>query len=249
MAFTATKSINLVKASIQYASIAGTYGLTSWQAFTVEVWVNFASLPPSTGTHEVLTIGWATIGARVRFTNTGGIYFLQGFRHAWSTDTTFIDSAVPLTSGQWHHVALSKDASNNAKLYFDGVIVAAGNLGAGVGATVTANSTVGAGYNNGTLGQFPWDGNISLHRVWGVVRTPDEIKTSKCTIFGSAQTNMRAEHSLDNVYTDASGNAYTLTGVNTPTFTSLIPSICEASLGSVLKKSLRPRPFAPGISR
>lgn len=251
MAYSATQSINLVRANNQYAHITDTYGLTSWQALTVEAWVRFTTLPASAETYDIITIGWATIGLRVRFENTNGIIQVQAFRHAWSTDTTIISSKVELTAGQWYHVAVSKDASGNTKLYFNGVVVAAASIGTAVGGTVTARSTVGAGYNNGTLGQFPFNGDIALHRVWSVVRTSQEIRTNMCNIFGAATTNMRAEHSFNNVYTDASGNAYTLTAAGTPvpTFTSFIPSICEASMGKPQPNLLRPRIFAPSRAR
>ena len=227
MAYALTQSLNLVKASSQYTSRTDTYGLTSWQALTEECWVKPASQPTAGGTIEISTIGWANIGVRLRYWDNAGATTLSVFRHAWFTDTTFLNYATTLSTGTYYHIAYSKDASGNVVLYINGTSVASGNVGSGTGTGVSASSTVGAGYNNGTLGQFPWDGNISLHRVWSVVRTQAEISANMCNVFGTATTNMRAEHSFDNVYTDSSGNAYTLTSSGTPTFVSSVPSTCS----------------------
>lgn len=251
MAYAITQSLNLVNASTQYGSSATTYGLTSWQAFTVEAWVKLNTNPASGLSYEVATIGWATIGARLRVTNlAGGGMTIEAFRHAWGIDTTFLRCAFSFTFGQWYHLAFTKDGSNNGKLYLNGVLVGSAALGAGTGNTVSVLSTVGVGYDNGAItATSAWDGRISLHRVWNSAKTQQELSVNRCNVFGAATTGMVAEHSLDNVYTDASGGLFTLTATGTPTFAGDVPGVCGPRLGDLRKNNLRPKIFTPGRAR
>lgn len=223
-----TQSLNVVRASSQRASRGDTYGLTSWQAFTIECWFQLDSLPTSGQVFSLGTIGWATIGAHLWIENNAGVYTIVGYRHAWGTNVTTISYTFTPVVGEWHHIAFTKDSSHNGELIYDGVSVATGALGSGTGTTQTINSVFGCGWNNGSFTHFS-DGNISLGRIWSTNRSATQIADNMCNVFGTAETNMRAEYSFDNVYTDASGNGYTLTATNSPTFEATLPSLCSSS--------------------
>lgn len=231
MAYGLTQSLDFERGSSQRASVGNTYGLTRWGAFTIEAWIKLESQPPTDQRFGIATIGWNTIGAHLWYEDRGGVLNLRAYRHAWATNTTEMFYNVALSLEQWYHVAYTKDSSNNGKLFLDGVEVAALAMGSATGATRTIQSSVGAAWNNGANQHF-FDGEISLHRVWDTARTQAEISANMCNVFGGPTANLRAEHSLDGVYTDTSGNGYTLTPSGAPVFSLDVPSLCSLTPGS-----------------
>lgn len=218
-----TDSLDLARASSQYARVNHSYGLSSWQAFTLEMWVKFDSIPTTGASYVLGTVGWSTIGGHLQVYESGGNVIFGFMRHAWFTSSTSITYNFTPTVDTWYHVAITKDGSHNGAIIINGTTVVTGNLGSSIGSFVTTYSTVGCQYGNGTFAQFA-DTKISLCRVWSVARTATQIADNMFTVFGAAETNMRAEYSFDDVYTDASGNAYTMTGINSPIFTADVPA-------------------------
>ena len=226
MDYLITKSLNLVRASSQNAEVGHSYGLASWGTFTMECSFKLSSLPTLGQQYTLGTIGWSTIGAHFAIRNSGGVYQLVGYRHAWNTGTTEIFYNFTPVLGDWYHVSFSKDSYDNAELTMNGVSVKVDAVGNATGTSGTVKSTIGAMWNNGSSYANYFDGKISLFRIWSVKRTATEIANNRCNVFDSPTTGLRAEYSLNDVYTDASGNGYTLTGVNSPTFTVGVSSFC-----------------------
>ena len=83
---------------------------------------------------------------------------------AGGTTTTFRDSSVKLTTGQWYFAVATYDNSGAMKLYLDGVEVASGNhaVGGPVDAGPTVPVAIGA---NGTAERF-FDGVLDDVRVY-----------------------------------------------------------------------------------
>ena len=229
MAYAISKSLNVARASSQNATINNTFGLSSYAAFTAEFTFRLASLPAVGEAYALGTIGWATIGVHFTIFNDAGVYKLRITRHSWFTSTTSLTYTFSPTAGTWYHVAFTKDSGANAAIFLNGASVATGSIGTSTGSTLTAGSSIGAMYNNGSYVNY-FNGDISISRIWSGVRTASEILDNICTQYGTATLNLQAEYSFNEVYTDASGNAYTLTAVNSPTFTSNVSATCSLAI-------------------
>lgn len=226
MAYSVSKSLNLVRASSQRASIGNSFGISSWAAFTAEFTFRLSSLPAVGETYGLGSIGWSQIGAHFYITNDAGTYKIMMMRHAWFVNVTTIEYtwAAP-TTGTWHHLAFTKDGSNNGTIILNGASVATGALGSATGTAQTVNSSIGSMWSNAAFVNY-FNGDISVSRIWDVVRTPTEVLDNICVLYDTPTANLRAEYSFDNVYTDASGNSYTLTASGSPTFTSSVNGTC-----------------------
>lgn len=142
------------------------------------------------------------------------------FHLAWTYDGTrtprsklYIDGTEPLVyTSQSGTTAAAYDSSG--ALAFGGGTRTSGSPGQG--------NAVNANYFNGYL---------SNCRVWNVARSQSDINNYKCTYIAS-DTGLVAAWSLNNVYTDGTGNGNTLTPVNSPVFVGSNPS-CITSFGAV----------------
>ncbi len=235
MAYGLTQSMHVETASSEYATVTShTFGIAQLATISIEGWFKFDSLPATGTIYGICTVGWTNQGVHLWYENVGGVYYLRFYQHTWGTETRLASYTITLNTGQWYHIACTKNGNSGASngiLYLDGVQVATATMNLTGGAGKAVNSLIGGTYNNGSFMYYS-TGNMSLFRVWSTVRTQAQIADNKCTVFGAAESGMRAEYSLDNVYTDASGNAYTLTAVNTPTFEAETPSTCSSAINS-----------------
>lgn len=242
MAYGLTKSLDLERDSTQYTSASDSASLSPTNNFTFEGWVNFESLP--TGLEYTFCSHWdssvnqkgflfrlrdTTFEAEV--SSNGSSSDLKGV--TWSPSTA-----------TWYHVAWTF-ASGTGKFYVNGA-----QQGSDVTFTPTSMHNSSAAFNVGSIqgANATFDGKLSLWRVWDVVRTEAEIAGAMCTVFGTATTNMGAEWSLNDVYTDASGNGNTLSPANSPVFATDIPAVCSVvgpanlkSLSGNLKANIKSR--------
>lgn len=148
-----------------------------------------------------------------------------------------------LTTGTWFHVAVTIDVSatvgSKCVFYINGVSQSKSEANTGTGATSIFDSTapfsIGQSIPVLALPQYYSNMNVSLVRVWNTIRSSSDIADNICNVLGST-TNLQGEFTLDNVYTDNSGNGNTLTGYNTPAFQSDVPSTC--SVGSATQSRL-----------
>lgn len=238
MAYGLTQTADLEAGSSQYFSRADTASLSLTGDFTLEGWVKFESLP-SSGTKMEFISKWTGGGVDDRayqfyLNNPSGTTELTVLATVDGTGAILDNEVVAWTptTGVWYHIAVSADlgVTSTYKFYVDGVQQGADQTGVVTSMTDTT-APFYLGVNGNTTDSF-FDGRMSLWRVWSVVRTVTEISTNMCNVFGGATTNMVAEWSLDNVLTDASGNANTLTNVNTVTFSADVPSTCASAVAS-----------------
>lgn len=223
-AYFATKSLNLVKASNQYAFInkGSSTNLYATSDFTWESWVKFSTLPPAAGAWDLYAQSW-TAGGNLSFllqlSNTAGIYGMRA--RATSDGSTQVNqniANVTVSTGTWYHLAFVYTASaGKIEAFLNGV-----SQGSQTGFPTSIFNgsdpvTVGNEANDGN-GRF--DGLFSNQVFWNSTRTATQIVADSC----AQPTGSAAAWGFDNVYTDASGNGNTLTSAGTPTFASDVPT-------------------------
>ncbi len=92
--------------------------------FTIDLWVRHSSLP-SSGSHQMYISQHVNTSTHwnFRISNIGGSYYLKyEFVNSGSAVISFISSAITITTGVWHHVALVRNGST-WNIYYDGVDV------------------------------------------------------------------------------------------------------------------------------
>ncbi|GGG60379.1 hypothetical protein GCM10010976_33960 [Bizionia arctica] len=121
-----------------------------------------------------------------------------------------------LSLNTWYHVAVSYDsATQEMKLYKDGILVATNN---NIPAPINGNKVIIGGYSP-SEGNFLWNGSIDDVRIWDVVRSADQINSSKnCELQGSEsslvayykfnQGGDTADNTAITTLTDATVNAH-----------------------------------------
>jgi len=241
MAYGLTQSMRLTKASSEYATIADNSSLSfsGTDTITIEFWVKMKeTLSNPAGRWMILKSTGNTTNREYETSYEDFGTKQLVFRIFTSgTPTNFFTSILSyaLTIDTWFHVAVTCDVpsttlATKAKWYIDGVSQSVTNTNTGTGCTAMFNGTSAFRIGQSdpvTAGYYP-DAQFSLVRIWKTVRTASEINDNKCNVLGTT-TSLQAEWTLDNVYTDNSGNGNTLTGVNTPTFVSDVPSTCGAA--------------------
>lgn len=220
--YTPTKSLNTTTTGLAYAS--DHTDLDLGDTFTIEGWFNADVF----NTIGVLVGKWSTSGSNrsygCRIYNDGGDIKLQLYTDADGSAggaTVSTSDIVTMNTGTWYHLAFILD-SNTSQFYLDGADVGGGHT-LSTPASKNGEFVIGAERTNGTDGS---DGTFGLWRVWkGVARTQTEIQDNMCKTLDSV-ANLSAEWTLDDVYTDNSGNAHTLTSSGTQSFVTDTPSTC-----------------------
>ena len=229
MVYPGTKTLDLELSSSQYASITdgSQTGLDITGDITIEAWIKPESI---TGTQMVaskLLSAGDQRGWYFSTENTGFLRFAY-FGSGTNTPVSYSDTAAgSVVTDEWQHVAVTVDVSTATfTFYVNGEAV--GDTVGDTSATSIFNSSadfaIGCS-DNGIANYF--DGDIGLVRVWDDIRTQSEIQDNACLELGST-TNLQGEWSLDDVYTDGSGNGNTLTASGAPVFSTDIPGFCLA---------------------
>ena len=241
MAYGLTQSPLLVAATPSYFNTAtsiAALGITG--DITGEAWVNFASMPADRATifgkNNAAGDGYATYAFELL--KSGANYDLRVVMSISGTPEAVVSkTSWNPSTGTWYHVAFTRVSSTGAcVITIDGVSAATNTSTTGATDASTAALTIGRFGTGGTGLSF--DGRVSLVRVWDVQRSVATILANMCTVYGTATTNMQGEWSLDNVLTDASGNASTLTNVGTVVFATDTPSTCAVGnpIGKYVQK-------------
>lgn len=129
-----------------------------------------------------------------------------------------------LVVAEWHRYGVSWDASASlATFYVDAVpyATATGTLTAIYDGT--ALLAFGADFDDSGNARSFFDGKIDDARLWNDIRTDDEMFLNKDREVQSGTANLVIYPQFDNGVTDSSGNALTLTAVNTPTYSTDVP--------------------------
>jgi len=239
MAYGLTQSMRLTAASSQYAYAADSASTSTTGDITIEFWIKLKSQIPTNGNWELVcksTAGASNRGYELDYLDTAGTKALRFliFPTGGTANCGYGTITKTLTVDTWEHIAMVCDvsATNKVEWFFDGVSAGNGtNNVVGSGATSIFDSTAGLRIGQSdpaTVGLYP-NAQFSLVRLWNDLRTSGEISANICNVFGAAEAGMAGEWTLQNNttgFTDNSGNSNTLTGANTPTFVSDVPSTC-----------------------
>ena len=239
MSYGLTKSIKQVRASSQYSQAPDSATLSVTGNLTLETWVKCEVLPNSgIGVPMMFKGDYNLINSyQLIYLNDAGTPKLEANIYSATGNANIATSRLTqtLTIGTWFHVAVVVTVANAIATKFEFFIngVSSGNgVTEVIGTAPTSIFDSGVEFGLGMCGNpifalttYVFDGNFSLARVWATARTQSQISANMCVVLGST-SNLQAEWTLDNVYTDNSGNSNTLTGYNTPTFPTDTPATC-----------------------
>jgi len=235
MAYGLTKSLDLEESSSQYADIASgsQTGLNFTSNFSLEGWINLESLPSVTG-HDYFVCGrkGATEGYSMWVGTDDKLHCRYGASGTNVSEKSMNETFDSDDLGTWIHVAVTVNVGSiSFSFYKGGTSKASTYVASGASSLAAPTASFAIGKRPDTAAGY-FDGGISLVRVWSDIRTSGEISGNLCTVFGTTEGNMVGEWSLDDVYTDASGNSNTLTASGSPVFVSSLPSTCAPAPSS-----------------
>lgn len=160
-------------------------GISGSAARTVEAWIK----TPFQSNQEVIT-DWGTFSTGQRFTlNLIGGGLRCEISGAGLTTTTQVGD------NQWHHVAVTFDNSATPKyrLFIDGSLDTAFNLGVGINTGSNIDMRIGVRID----GANSFTGLIDEVRVWNYARTEAEISNAMNSEFCSLPTGLVAYYKLN----------------------------------------------------
>lgn len=221
-------SISLAHASNQYAKIVNNLGITGG-AITIEEWVYPTSAPASGGVFNLAHQQNTTNFVRyfLSYQNVAGTLTLVANRQQENAANCSISGAFTLTLNTWTHVVLWYDTTN-LKIYTAPVagthtqLATAACSGNGISGVTDNEFNVGADSPvDGTINTF--DGLIDEVRVWATGVSTANLDANFQTELVGNETNLKAYYRMENNVNDTTANAFHLTAVNTPTYSTTIP--------------------------
>lgn len=142
--------------------------------FSVSAWVKIES-NPSTNATIIAHDGYNIDQRSWRFQINANRYLRADFFPIGSQPvSTSLTANTPISTGEWHHVAMVRVYGGLSKLYLDGQEVASGNLGNNDG-TLDVETRIGAVGSGGSRFALFFDGGISQLAVLDRELTQDEI--------------------------------------------------------------------------
>jgi hypothetical protein len=229
-----SKSLTLVAASSQQANINDNASLSGTGSLSVAARVKLTSLPVNNGDRMAIASKAEATNASTdwcfELVKSGGTYYwnmhVRSQSGASSTET--YGGAVTPSTGVWYDViGTFNSATPVCKAYVNGTVLTDNFTTAAVTTRADNNTPT----HIGDRGTGVWlDGKLSDVYLWDRVITGTEITnytSTPCTFAPGA--NLAAHWSLDNVYTDDSGNGNTLTSAGSPAFGSDAPFTCASA--------------------
>ena len=226
MAYNLTQSLDLESGSSQYAQITSVItGFPSGNTNqTVEAWVKFESFPADNVTMFVVAYGEdGNNNSAFSLAVINRSTVIKGYVDVFGADAEG-NVSLGLSLDTWHHFAVRYNGTNIIWTV-DGVDV--DTEGAPTIDTNVTRAGVGGRTELATVSNF-FDGKLSLARVWSEARSQAQLSANMCNVLGST-TNLAAEWTLDNVYTDNSGNSNTISPTNSPVFGADVPAVCATA--------------------
>ena len=222
-----TYSIDLETADDSFLSRADAVPLSITGDYTIELWFNLESLPTSgdqrvlAGKNDEMRLSYRLNGANREFicaTLVGGAE-----RSLLYTDNT-------ITTATWYHIRCVRDSDTGEfTLYLDNVMVDTEAETSGAG-TDSANAFIIGYTDTGSgAGLDYFDGQIDEVRWWN---TGSSTVAYDACAAGTESGAVGVWH-LDNVLTDATANAFTLTNNNSATFSTSVPTPLTSGCGAV----------------
>jgi hypothetical protein len=134
--------------------------------FTVEFWV----YRPVAGNNFLFTIGDSSTSSSAEiYIGSSGAQL-----NYYSNNAVRINGGTPPAAGQWNYFAVTRDASNDVRLYANGVQVGSSYNQSG---TLSTDLRVGAEYYSGSV-TATLNGYMGAFRVSNTVRTVTSVPTS-----------------------------------------------------------------------
>lgn len=217
--------IDLESTSSQHLSRADEALISITGNLTIELWVQFESLP--TAGNEMSFVAKRVAGGNRSYifhqVNVAGTQKLElGISSNGTAQSTASVNWTP-TAGVYAHVAVVYTAAaGTADFYVNGVLQ--GTQQSGLPTSIfdgTSLLSIGADTDGGAAANF-YDGKIDDVRLWATTRTAAQILANYLTEIDTAASLIGSWH-LNNALTDSSGNSLTLTNNNTATFSSQVP--------------------------
>ena len=208
--------LDLESGSPQYAIAADSAALSITGDVSVEAWVKFESMPADRSdiVSKPATGGGAYGAYHIELENAASVYSLRGLTDVGGTPQVVTFTWNPPTD-IWYHVAYTRNSTSGVmKLYINGKEVASSTNTTGASSDSTHDVYIG---RFGSAVALPLDGSVRDIRIFNDVRTQSEITADAATSTVS-DAAMVGEWSLNNAYTDTSGNGNTLTTSGSPTF-------------------------------
>lgn len=178
-----------------YVSVADANALDLTKNFTLEAWVHPTSL--GSGYSRILgksgAYGLGINNANIRFSTYG----VQNY-----------DLAYAVPTGQWTHIALVMNNTDDALFYVNGIL--RGTVDGTVSAEISGDALwIGASSNGG--GEEYFNGRIDEVRIWNTPRTATQIQDNLLRVVDPASANLVATYRFDEALgtslTDATSNA------------------------------------------
>ncbi|MCK5809310.1 cadherin-like domain-containing protein, partial [bacterium] len=177
--------------------------------FTVEVWYrpqnqNDKAIIAAQGMANYGDKGWLI---EINSPTRGDVRFVTSVGEVGNGE---LNAELGAIGGSWHHIAVSVGRSNagsNAKLYFDGKVVASGNIRTGdIGNThLTLGCTKGS--------PLYYDGKIDGFKMWDEARTEEQIEKDRFTLSYEPTEHMTVSYLFDlsagRIFRDYSGHKRT----------------------------------------
>mgnify|MGYP001616379006 CR=1 FL=1 len=230
-----TFSGSFVAASTQYAKVENNLGIDGGN-ITIEMWIYPTTLPTSGGNNQLGFIQQSSATSNVSFqiiyfTSDDVNYYLRVVRTKHGVGSETADYLIGNVLNTWTHVVMTYDGTNlksytsSAGAHTERATIAAsgsGNAGqAWNGLTVAGWS--GADQSTYSAPSQTMGGQEDDIRVWNTVRTTTEMDDNDTVQLVGNETGLVAYYKLNNAWTDSTANAFNLTDVNSPTFSSNVP--------------------------
>ena len=201
--------------------------IAAGDAFTLEAWVRPSETPVADRQHTVL--GFHEAGGNNRnvlFYNPPGVNGATYGEFLYYDDTEgsiYTRDAFP--GGEWVHVAVTVDASDQGTLYVNGRREA--TFTTAVRPDASGLFSIGQDYDSGPTATDFFDGRVDEVRIWSVARTQAEIQEGMTTSLGesndlSGAVGLEAYYRFEGNAVDATG-AVTGTLSGNPTYASDVP--------------------------
>ncbi|MFZ0388870.1 MAG: LamG-like jellyroll fold domain-containing protein [Calditrichia bacterium] len=214
-----------------YVAMGSAANLQITGDLTIECWVYINQYPGSPAVYSLATYGDNGEGEatnqiyRFQINSSGNLGLVWEYGSGLNNDVV-INSTRNLATGQWHHVAVVRDATSSlVRFYINGVLEAdkiytnaptGGSSGVAVlGGGFSSSSTAPSGVPQ--TGGF-LAGRLDEVRIWRTVRTAEQIRDNICATFTGTETLLegywRMDQSSGTSLPDYSGNNYDGTLMN-----------------------------------
>lgn len=233
-----THSLQLTRASSQYAQAADSSALSVTGDLTMECWVKCTTLPGSgIGCPMIFKGDYNTNNSyQLYYLNNGGTPQIVCTIFSGAGNANYCSSAFnyTLTIGTWFHVAMVVTVANAIGSKFELFINGVSQGNGSTSVTGTAPTSI---YNGSTelgigmcgnpiflLTTYCFDGKFDEVRVWNVARTGAQIAANYQTELTGSESGLVGYWKMNNSNADSTSNANSLTIYGSAPYSTDIPT-------------------------